>query len=690
MSGGEPEADLASDDRVRRTMSKNRANSSPSTTKPVPEELPMDTNGDQPPNNGVDLVVSSAQQDGVIPTSEGMLPPLNMTDFLSPPVGGPREMVSNDMGVFGATSALFDDSPPPQQQPTNGSIPNDHIPMPEPQVPNAPNEPNAPTTHPPMCNEDLYYLQAKGAFDLPERSTQEELVFLYFSFVHPFLPLLDEPAFWNDYGKNIETNFSSFSLVVYQSMLFAASAFLSYDGLRKAGFKTVKEARQKFFMRARLLFDLDYERDDLRLIQSGLLLSFWMPLPNERRINTFLLSGAITLAKNANLHRDPAGTGKSRKERIFARRLWWCCILRDRSIALALRHQHLINHDDHDVPPLTLEDFEDELHQSRVYGPYAKYLLGRLCISMCRLGIIATKLVAIKSFPNKSTPSGSGSSISETDAISSVLSVEALNMELRIWFRSLSDEEMHQPCKEPGHSTAIVLHRKYLEMVYCGVMIALHQVPSELFNAGQTSWSKGLKEQMDDFRQRVRSAACTISVILEEIGNLGMLLYLPVAAAAFVSSAAVVHLIDVKTSPIAANADSRRRLRVCTQALEILQERYVGVDFVNHVLNATVEFADKELLSNWHLRDAISSAVNEGSAPNSNKAAEDDETVSARLEQFTAMRITSFLDRSISNGQLVTEADLPSPKSWDSGDSRRRSTTEEMDLGVNFVWDPSN
>jgi hypothetical protein len=197
-----------------------------------------------------------------------------------------------------------------------------------------------------------------------------------------------------------------------------------------------------------------------------------MPLPNERRINTFLLSGAITLAKNANLHRDPAGAGKSRKERVMARRLWWCCILRDRSIALALRHQHLIDPEDHDVSPLTLEDFEDEFHQSRVYGPFAKYLLARLCISMCRLGVIATKLVSIKAFPSKqassSTPQGAASavSITEHDAISSVLSVEALNMELRIWFRSLSEEEMYQPCKEPGHSTAIVLHRKYLEMMY--------------------------------------------------------------------------------------------------------------------------------------------------------------------------------------------------------------------------------
>jgi hypothetical protein len=162
---------------------------------------------------------------------------------------------------------------------------------------------------------------------------------------------------------------------------------------------------------------------------------------------------------------------------------------------------------------------------------------------------------------------------------------------------------------------------------------------------------------------------------------------------AFISSAAVVHLIDVKTSPISANADSRRRLRVCTQALEILQERYVGVDFVNHVLNATVEFADKELLYNWHLRDAAA-IVTEGSAPGSGK--DEDDTVSARLEQFTAMRITSFLDLSISNGQLVNESDLPSPRSWDSGDSRRRSATneaannEEMDLGVNFVWDPTN
>ncbi|KAI9763514.1 MAG: hypothetical protein M1840_000467 [Geoglossum simile] len=646
-------------------MSKNRANTggSPSSaTKTVPEEQPMDTNGDQP-TNGVDLMGPSSQQDRVIPSSEDMLPPLNMTDFLSSQ-GKPLDMVGNDMGVFGAPSALFDDSPPPQQTP-NGSISHEHAVAPS--MVQVPNAPNGPTIHPPMSNEDLYYLQSKGAFDLPERSTQEELVFLYFSFVHPFLPLLDEPDFWNDYGKNLESNFSSFSLVVYQSMLFAASS---------------------------LLYDLDYERDDIRLIQAGLLLSFWMPLPNERRINTFLLAGAIILAKNANLHRDPAGAGKTRKERTLSRRIWWCCILRDRSIALALRHQHLINHEDYDVQQLTLDDFEDEFHQSRVYGPYAKYLLARLCISMSRLGMIATKLVTMKSFPRQ-TQAVPGSNaptavaLNEHDAIASVLSVEALNMELRIWFRSLSDEEMHLPCKEPGHSTAIVLHRKYLEMVYCGVMIALHQVPVALFNAGQASWSKGLKEQMDDFRQRVRTAASTISGILEEIGNLGMLLYLPVAATAFISSAAVVHLIDVKTSPISANADSRRRLRVCTQALEILQERYVGVDFVNHVLNATVEFADKELLSNWHLRDPAT-IVPGGSEPNSNKGTDEEETVNARLEQFAAMRITSFLDLSISNGVLINESDLPSPKSWDSGESRRRSaTTEEMDLGVNFVWDPA-
>jgi hypothetical protein len=79
-----------------------------------------------------------------------------------------------------------------------------------------------------MCSEDLYYLKSKGALDLPERSSQEELVFLYFSFVHPCLPLLDEPAFWNDYGKNLDSNFSSFSLVVYQAMMFAASS-VSFD-----------------------------------------------------------------------------------------------------------------------------------------------------------------------------------------------------------------------------------------------------------------------------------------------------------------------------------------------------------------------------------------------------------------------------------------------------------------------------
>src|SRR5205809_6267535 len=86
------EADLESDDRVRRTLSRNRANTggSPSSTnKAVPEELPMDTNADAP-TNGVDLVGQPSQQERTISTSGDMLPPLNMTDFLSPGLGKPH------------------------------------------------------------------------------------------------------------------------------------------------------------------------------------------------------------------------------------------------------------------------------------------------------------------------------------------------------------------------------------------------------------------------------------------------------------------------------------------------------------------------------------------------------------------------------------------------------------------------
>ncbi|KAH0544034.1 hypothetical protein GP486_008535, partial [Trichoglossum hirsutum] len=173
----------------------------------------MDTNG-APPGDGVDL--AGQPQDRVITTSEEMLPPLGMTDFLTPSIGKQHEMVGADMGVFSATSALFDDSPPPQPQPQNGNMSHEQLPLPETpiqnveSVQNGPTAPNASSTNPQMSNEDLYYLQSKGAFDLPERSTQEELVFLYFSFVHPFLPLIDEPAFWADYNKNLESNFSNF------------------------------------------------------------------------------------------------------------------------------------------------------------------------------------------------------------------------------------------------------------------------------------------------------------------------------------------------------------------------------------------------------------------------------------------------------------------------------------------------
>lgn len=108
------------------------------------------------------------------------------------------------------------------------------------------------------------------------------------------------------------------------------------------------------------LYDASLGTDHVVNCQSALLLTFWCPLPNSEKTlaNSSWLSKAVHHAKEAKAHCYPSGSCLSSDREKALRRLWWCCIIRDRIMSLCLRRRPQIGRREFD---LTATPFLEEV-----------------------------------------------------------------------------------------------------------------------------------------------------------------------------------------------------------------------------------------------------------------------------------------------------------------------------------------
>lgn len=79
------------------------------------------------------------------------------------------------------------------------------------------------------------------------------------------------------------------------------------------------------------------------------------------------------------------------------KRLWWCCVLRDRILPLGVRrplqiaHSHLNSAGDE----LTEKDFEEDMGKSEVYDTETQHLLAKIVVAQCKLSIEMTDVITM-------------------------------------------------------------------------------------------------------------------------------------------------------------------------------------------------------------------------------------------------------------------------------------------------------
>ncbi len=102
-----------------------------------------------------------------------------------------------------------------------------------------------------LQREDVEYLARKGALSVPDFDLRDELLRCYIEFVPGSLP---EPD-WHEVLTHVERRHATgggLSLLLFQAIMFAGSAYIDLEYLKRAGFKTRRSARRVFFQRVRV------------------------------------------------------------------------------------------------------------------------------------------------------------------------------------------------------------------------------------------------------------------------------------------------------------------------------------------------------------------------------------------------------------------------------------------------------
>lgn len=100
-----------------------------------------------------------------------------------------------------------------------------------------------------MTADKLWYLRNKNALEIPPLRLRGELFRSFLEFVYPYMPVVSIHEFLH---AIYESGSQSVSLLLFQAVMFAGSAFVDIAHLRSAGYSSRLAARKDFYERVKV------------------------------------------------------------------------------------------------------------------------------------------------------------------------------------------------------------------------------------------------------------------------------------------------------------------------------------------------------------------------------------------------------------------------------------------------------
>ncbi|SCV36730.1 uncharacterized protein FFB14_06207 [Fusarium fujikuroi] len=124
--------------------------------------------------------------------------------------------------------------------------------------------------------EEIEFLRWIGCFTLPPQPLQEALIKAYFHYCHSFEPVLDPQEFFNAYSKG------QLCLLLLWSVFMCVATFVDDSLFLINLFQYPLTFKRNAFQRAKTLYDADYEKNKITLIQTVFLMGHFYADAEDR------------------------------------------------------------------------------------------------------------------------------------------------------------------------------------------------------------------------------------------------------------------------------------------------------------------------------------------------------------------------------------------------------------------------
>ncbi|KAE8381502.1 fungal-specific transcription factor domain-containing protein [Aspergillus bertholletiae] len=431
------------------------------------------------------------------------------------------------------------------------------------------------------------HLLLQGALTLPSFPLQHALLEAFFECVLPTMPVID----WQSVCKivnNKEGGQGQISLLLFQAIMFSATAFVNLDDLQKAGYSNREDASEALFQKAHLLYKSRYESDPLTNIQALLLMTH-RTKTTDGKDSRYWLELAVSLALRMGFFRDLPGGNAGHYSNRLRRRIAWTCYMADSLISLRLRCVPLIRSVDFNLSMLTEDDFDfghiPMKHQLLLPGgSFSERLeiqkcLADICVSQAQLCLCIRRVLHVQARRN-SVRSSSEATATAPDSPNGYHSDHLTS----IWMseKALADWEYSLPpiCQRPpklfevsgSESPTVTLHRNVLHMVYHGVICVLYQ-----------------SQKFQSSTPRMQQAAKQITNIATELDRMNLLHSLPIIGSTTILIAMIIHLAEVQASSTIQQRATMKDIQSCIELMKSLQDVHSCMNTVSDLILTTLQ-----------------------------------------------------------------------------------------------------
>ncbi|QKX59301.1 uncharacterized protein TRUGW13939_06433 [Talaromyces rugulosus] len=400
------------------------------------------------------------------------------------------------------------------------------------------------------------YLRQNGAFNFPEPENCLPAIRAYFAWFHPCFPILDRA----EVAHRINTR--DISPLLLQALLFIGTNYSDERSVLLMGFKDRSEAKSLLYNRAKLLFEADWEQDNITTLQALFLMSFWRGSRSTARDVRYWLGVAITEAQLCGLHRSTRFTTRNNRTARLRRRIWWSIYVRELQSSSSLGLPRRIRDEDCDIEPLTAGDLEEDYDGSiassfgRCEPEHVVYVL-----KMTHMARLLGRVVDIQFAPKR-------------QYATTTEDLETVKQELEEWKDTLPVG------MRPGASEGNVsVWSSLLHLSYSHLRILIHR----------NGFLRNQRAQDDRDKQAATAAANQISRIAEDMLSQQTIQYGQMHLITGLFAALCIHVINIRTTDGVNKRLAENRAQICLLGLNEIQ-KYWRVN--NLVLDFFFQYLD--------------------------------------------------------------------------------------------------